>query len=53
MRANRRFQGRIDDVRVYKRALPAAEVSALASCHLAGATTITPYVVNYHSLMRA
>jgi len=53
VRANRRFQGRIDDVRVYKRALPAAEVAALASYHLAGATTITPYVVNYHQLLRA
>jgi len=51
--SNRWFQGRIDDVRVYKRALPAAEVAALASYHLAGATTITPYVVNYHQLLRA
>jgi hypothetical protein len=53
-RANARFQGRIDDVRVYKRALPAAEVAALATYHLApGATTITPIVMNYHQLLRA
>jgi HAMP domain-containing protein len=53
-RANRRFTGRIDDVRVYKRALPAAEVAALATYHLApGATTITPIVMNYHQLLRA
>jgi hypothetical protein len=52
--AIRWFQGRIDNVRVYKRALPAAEVSALATYELSGqAISLHPAIVYYLNLLRA
>jgi hypothetical protein len=52
-RANRRFQGGIRNVRFYKRALPAAEVSALATYELSDQASLHPAIVYYLNLLRA
>jgi hypothetical protein len=53
-RTNRRFQGGIRNLRVYKRAAPAAEVSALATYELSDqAISLHPAIVYYLNLLRA